>query len=62
MSDISRRDVLRRLALAMLAAGVVDRVSAQEVHQMASQADGRDRRSVLADRACRRTNTRRSSG
>jgi gluconate 2-dehydrogenase gamma chain len=37
MSDITRRDALRRLALAFTAAGVVDRVSAQEVHQMASQ-------------------------
>lgn len=38
MSDITRRDALRRLALALTAAGVVDRVAAQEVHQMASQA------------------------
>ena len=36
MSDLSRRDVLRRLALTIVAAGAVDRVSAQEVHQMAS--------------------------
>jgi len=37
MSDISRRDVLRRLALALTAAGTLDRVSAQEVHQMAAR-------------------------
>jgi gluconate 2-dehydrogenase subunit 3-like protein len=38
MSDISRRDVLRRIALALTAAGTLDRVSAQEVHHMAAQA------------------------
>jgi hypothetical protein len=38
MSEISRRDVLRRLALTLTAAGVVDRVAAQEVHHLASQA------------------------
>jgi hypothetical protein len=38
MSDITRRDALRRLALALTATGVVDRVAAQEVHQMAAQA------------------------
>ena len=37
MSEITRRDALRRLALALTAAGVVDRVAAQEVHQMAAQ-------------------------
>ena len=37
MSDISRRDALRRLALALTAAGTLDRVSAQEVHQLAAQ-------------------------
>ncbi len=36
MSDISRRDVLRRLALALTAAGTLDRVSAQEVHHLAA--------------------------
>jgi gluconate 2-dehydrogenase gamma chain len=36
MSEISRRDVLRRLGLALMATGALDRVSAQEVHQMAS--------------------------
>jgi hypothetical protein len=36
MSEITRREVLRRLALTVVTAGVVDRVSAQEVHQMAS--------------------------
>ena len=38
MSDMSRRDVLRRIALAVASVGVVDRVSAQEVHHLASQA------------------------
>ena len=37
MSDISRRDVLRRLALALTAAGTLDRASAQEVHHLAAQ-------------------------
>ena len=41
MSDISRRDVLRRLALTLTATGVLDRVAAEEVHQMAAQAAGR---------------------
>ena len=40
MSDISRRDVLRRLALALTAAGTLDRLSAQEVHQIAGQGQG----------------------
>jgi hypothetical protein len=40
MSDISRRDALRRLALAFTAAGTLDRVSAQAVHQMAAHAQG----------------------
>jgi gluconate 2-dehydrogenase gamma chain len=38
MSDLTRREVLRQLALAIAAAGVVDRVAAQEVHHMAGQA------------------------
>ena len=38
MSEITRRDVLRRLAVALTAAGFVDRVAAQEVHQMTLQA------------------------
>src|SRR3954469_14676355 len=37
MSEITRRDVLRTLAMTLTAAGFVDRVAAQEVHQMASQ-------------------------
>ena len=37
MSDISRRDVLRRLALVLTTTGVIDRVSAQEVHHIAAQ-------------------------
>src|SRR5881397_2346589 len=36
MSELSRREVLRRLALTVVGAGIVDRVSAQEGHQMAS--------------------------
>jgi hypothetical protein len=38
MSEITRRDVLRRLALSLTAAGTLDRVAAQEVHQMAALA------------------------
>jgi gluconate 2-dehydrogenase gamma chain len=36
MSEISRRDALRRLALALTAAGGLDRVAAQEVHHIAA--------------------------
>lgn len=35
---ITRRDALRRLALALAATGVLDRIAAQEVHAMTSQA------------------------
>ena len=38
MSDLSRRDVLRRLAIAFTAAGTLDRVAAQEVHHLTAQA------------------------
>jgi gluconate 2-dehydrogenase gamma chain len=38
MSDISRRDALRRLGLVLAATGFVDRAAAQEVHQMADEA------------------------
>jgi gluconate 2-dehydrogenase gamma chain len=38
MSDISRRDVLRRIGLALMATGAIDRVSAQEVHHIALSA------------------------
>jgi len=38
MSEVTRRDALRRLALAFTAAGFIDRVDAREVHDMASQA------------------------
>jgi hypothetical protein len=38
MSDISRRDALRRVGLLLMATGVVDTISAQEVHQMAGEA------------------------
>ena len=40
MSDMSRRDVLRRIGLALMASGALDRVSAQEVHQMATASQG----------------------
>ena len=35
MSEMSRRDVLRRLALTLTATGVLDRVAGQEVHLLA---------------------------
>ena len=35
MSEITRRDVLRRLGATLMATGVLDRVSAQEVHHLA---------------------------
>src|SRR5688572_340885 len=38
MSEITRRDVLRRLALTLTAAGSLDRVAAQEVHHMTAVA------------------------
>jgi gluconate 2-dehydrogenase gamma chain len=38
MSDISRRDALRRIGLVLTATGMVDRVAAQEVHQMVGEA------------------------
>lgn len=34
MSEITRRDVLRRLGATLMATGVLDRVSAQEVHHL----------------------------
>ena len=42
MSDISRRDALRRLALVLTATGTLDRIAAAEVHQIAaaSQSSG----------------------
>lgn len=53
MSDITRRDVLRRLGLTLMATGVLDRVSAQAVHQMAtaSQAGGPYTPKALSDHA-----------
>src|SRR6478672_9983426 len=36
MSEITRRDVLRRLGVTLMATGVLDRVSAREVHDLAS--------------------------
>jgi hypothetical protein len=38
MSELTRRDVLRRLALALTTTGLVDRVAAQEVHHLATMA------------------------
>ena len=38
MSDISRRDALRRLGLALMATGALDRVAAEEVHHLAAEA------------------------
>jgi gluconate 2-dehydrogenase gamma chain len=38
MSDLSRRDLLRRLALTLTAAGTLDRVAAQEVHHLTTVA------------------------
>lgn len=35
MSDITRRDVVRRLGLALVAAGTLDRLAAEEVHALA---------------------------
>ena len=33
-SDLSRRDALRRIGLALMATGILDRVSAEEVHHL----------------------------
>jgi hypothetical protein len=38
MSDITRRDALRRLAVVLTAGGLVDRVAAQELHHITSLA------------------------
>ena len=38
MSDISRRDALRRLGVALMATGALDRVAAREIHDMAAGA------------------------
>ena len=38
MSDITRRDAVRRLALALTATGLLDRLGAAEVHALAAQA------------------------
>jgi gluconate 2-dehydrogenase gamma chain len=40
MSEISRRDALRRLGIALVATGALDRLAAQEVHHMAGQPAG----------------------
>ena len=34
MSEISRRDLLRRIGLTLMATGAIDRLSAQEVHHI----------------------------
>ncbi len=52
MSDITRRDVLRRLGVTLMATGVLDRVSAQEVHHLAmaqSSSNGRYSPKALSD-------------
>ena len=38
MSEITRRDAVRRLAMALTATGLVDRLAAAEVHLLTSQA------------------------
>jgi len=38
MSDISRRDAVRRLGLVLMTTGLIDRVSAEELHQMTGAA------------------------
>jgi gluconate 2-dehydrogenase gamma chain len=38
MSDISRRDALRRIGIALMATGAIDRPSAQEIHRMTAAA------------------------
>jgi gluconate 2-dehydrogenase gamma chain len=38
MSELSRRDALRRLGLALMATGALDRLSAEEVHHLVEQA------------------------
>jgi hypothetical protein len=40
MSEISRRDAVRRLGLALLATGAIDRLAAQEIHHLAGAAQG----------------------
>ena len=38
MSEMSRRDAVRRLGIALLATGAIDRMAAQEVHHLAALA------------------------
>src|SRR5215212_92043 len=38
MSDITRRDAVRRLGLVLMTTGVIDRISAEELHQMTGAA------------------------
>jgi hypothetical protein len=56
---MTRRDALRRLAMALTAAGAVDHVAAQEVHRFASQAAAAAGGSY---KRCPPTSTGRSNG
>jgi hypothetical protein len=38
MSDITRRDAVRRLGLVLMTTGLIDRISAEELHQMTGAA------------------------
>lgn len=38
MSDITRRDAVRRIGVALMATGIVDRLSAQDIHHVAATA------------------------
>ena len=38
MSDLTRRDAIRRLGLALMATGALDRVAAQEIHHLTTTA------------------------
>jgi gluconate 2-dehydrogenase gamma chain len=52
MSEITRRDVLRRIGATLMATGVLDRVSAQEIHHLAmaqSSASGAYTPKALSD-------------
>ncbi|MEO7275960.1 MAG: gluconate 2-dehydrogenase subunit 3 family protein [Vicinamibacterales bacterium] len=40
MSDISRRDAVRRLGLVLMTTGVIDRISAEEIHQLTGASGG----------------------
>ena len=53
MSEMTRRDVLQRLAVAFAAAGTIDRLVAQEAHHLVPQAARGGRRHVSAEGADR---------